>query len=102
MTNPIPGGTRNSGWNGPIAFMILLGQWVYRHGFSLGQFIRSAVVHEVERTDPETARRLRAELKAYYGAIMLGLFLGLLGSSGDHEPRRVSRPRPAIRREVRA
>ena len=73
-THAIGTGTRNTAWNAPLAFLLILARLVFQQGLSMAAFVRSAVVHEVERTDPETAARLRSELKRYYGSIVLGLF----------------------------
>lgn len=73
MTNPIGTGTATKSFNGPRDFMAE----VYRHAIgqtgSLSEYLRTAVVEKVEREDPATARRMRAELRQYYGSMILGL-----------------------------
>jgi len=70
-TRPTGTGTATKSFNGPKDFMADLYQWAVMHGFSLSEFLRTAAVDEVAKEDPATAQRLRAELRQYYGSLIL-------------------------------
>lgn len=100
MTHPIGTGTKNITYNGPTDEWELLHRMAGDMGVKFGELLKRLVLAGADATDPATAARIRSARQKYYGAVLVGLFLGLLFTQQGHEPRRVSRPRPAIRREV--
>ncbi len=101
MTNPIGTGTKNLSANVPIDEWAELHALARKMGCGIGAAIKDLIFKGTEATDPEAARRIKAARRQYYGAAILGLFLGLIAIGNQHEPRRVCRVRrPQIRREV--
>ena len=102
MTKQIPCGTKNLSANVPTDEWEALHALATKWGIGIGQVIKRLILSGAEASDPQTASQIRFVRKQYYGAVLMGLFLGLLMFGNGHEPRRVSRPRPAVGREVMA
>ena len=102
MTKSIGTGTKNLSANVPVDEWEALHALATKWGVGIGQVIKRLILSGADATDTQTASQIRFVRKQYYGAILMGLFLGLLMFGNGHEPRRLSRPRPAVRREVLA
>lgn len=74
MTNSIGTGTCTKSFNGPKGFMAEAYKWAITHSPSLSEFLREAVIEKVAKEDPVKALRLKAELKHYYGSLILAMF----------------------------
>lgn len=94
MTNAIGTGTANLSVNVPIDERAELGRLAFRLGFkSTGHFLRALVLKGLEQEHPDAARRVKEVRRAYYGSVMLGVFLAafVLGHDDLRRPSRRNR-----------